>query len=283
MSEKLITGNGLARFLSIFTLLSRLPVKRPFKADFSRSDFWIPAISPLVSLASITGFALGMALSGSFILAAAASLALQYFLFNLFHLDGLVDTADALLPVATRERRLEILKDPRLGTYAFFVGLIVLASKIGALALLAEEGIMFSALAVGLLAAPVAGRTAAALVALKYKPARPDGLGSLMTGFSGKRVFLGALTGSVPALVVSALVGSTSIGSTLGGSWLLLLICAISIALGAVISAFFIGRAYEKKLGGFTGDALGAAIEVGELAALIFMGIALRFLGGFSA
>ena len=129
MSDRHSAGKGMARFLTVFTLLSRIPVGRKFDADFSRSDFWIPAISPFVSLASIAGFAAGMALTGSLILATAASLALQYALFNLFHFDGLVDTADALLPVATREKRLEILKDPRLGTYAFFAGLIVLASK----------------------------------------------------------------------------------------------------------------------------------------------------------
>jgi adenosylcobinamide-GDP ribazoletransferase len=269
MSDEPVKGRGVARFLTVFTLLSRIPVRRSFEADFSRSDFWIPAVSPLVSLASIAGFAVGMALTGSLVLATVSSLALQYFLFNLFHLDGLVDTADALLPAATREKRLEILKDPRLGTYAFFAGLAALASKAGAIALLAEEGILFSALAAGLLAAPAAGRTAAALVALRYRPARPEGLGSLMTGFSGKRVFLGALAGSAPALVFSALVGP----------WYFPLLCALSIASGAVASASFVGRAYEKRLGGFTGDALGAAIELGELAALLVLGIGLRLLG----
>jgi adenosylcobinamide-GDP ribazoletransferase len=272
MSDEPVRGKGAARFLSVFTLLSRIPVRRSFVADFSRSDFWIPAISPLVSLASIAGFAVGMALTGSLVIAIAASLALQYFLFNLFHFDGLVDTADALLPVATREKRLEILKDPRLGTYAFFAGLVALASKAGTLVLLAEEGILFSALVAGLLAAPVAGRTAAALVALKHKPARPEGLGSLMKGFSGGRLAFGALVGAAPALVFSALVGP----------WFFPLLCVASIALGAVASASFIGRAYEKHLGGFTGDALGAAIELGELAALLILGIALRLLGGIS-
>ena len=270
MNGKPIAWKGLARFLTTFTLLSRIPVLLDFEADFSRSDFWIPAISPLVSLTSAAGFAAGMALTGSLALATAASLALQYFCFNLFHFDGLVDSADALLPAATREKRFEILKDPRLGTYAFFTGLLVLASKSGLIALLAEEGILFSVLTAGFLAAPVAGRTAAALVALRHKPARPEGLGSLMKDFSGRRLALGALAGSAPALAFSALIGP----------WFFPLICAGSIVLGAVLAALFIGRAYEKALGGFTGDALGAAIELGELAALLILGIALRFLGG---
>jgi hypothetical protein len=34
--------SGIARFLSVFSLLSRIPIKRPFDIDFSRADFWIP-------------------------------------------------------------------------------------------------------------------------------------------------------------------------------------------------------------------------------------------------
>jgi Cobalamin-5-phosphate synthase len=115
-------ASWFARFLTIFSLLSRIPIKRSFEIDFSQADFWIPAVSPIVSLAAIGGFAAGMALTRHLGLAITASIALQYFLFNLFHFDGLIDSADALLPAATRERRLEILKDPRIGSYGFSAG-----------------------------------------------------------------------------------------------------------------------------------------------------------------
>ena len=261
---------GLARFLTIFTLISRIPVNRRFEADFSRADFWIPALSPLVSLAALAGFGAGMALTGSFFLAALSSVALQYFLFNLFHLDGLVDSADALLPVASRERRFEILKDPRMGTYGFFCGLLILSARIGAMRILAEEGMEFIFLAASLLAAPASGRAAAALIALRLPPARPDGLGSLMKGFAASRIALGSLVALIPALAYA----------WAAGSWLLALVIAASAALAALLAAFAVGRAYKTALGGFTGDALGAAVEIGELAVLILAGIALRQLGG---
>jgi len=210
-----------------------------------------------------------MALTGSFFLSALSSIALQYFLFNLFHLDGLVDSADALLPVADRERRLEILKDPRLGTYGFFCGLLVLSARTGAMRILAEEGVEFIFLAAGLLAAPAAGRTAAALIALKLPPARPDGLGSLMKGFKAFRIALGSLVALVPALAFS----------WAAGSWLLVLVMAASTALAAILAAIAVGRAYKTALGGFTGDALGAAIEIGELLVLLLSAIVLRQLG----
>ena len=273
MKKESDAGRGFARFLTIFTLISRIPIKRAFTADFSRADFWIPAISPLVSAVAIAGFWVGMALSGSLPLAALASIAIQYFLFNVFHFDGLVDTADAMLPAATRERRLEILKDPRVGTYGFFCGALGLALRVAAMALLAERGILFSALVGGLLAAPLAGRLAAAIVPIATQPARPTGLGSLMSGFSARRVAAGTGLGAIPVLAYCIV----------SGNWVLSLFCIAATAAAAAGSAFFVSRIYAKKIGGFTGDALGAAVEIGEIACLLILGMALRLIGGIPA
>jgi len=262
-------GAGFSRFLTVFSLLSRIPVKRSFDIDFSRADFWIPALSPMVSIAAIGGFAAGMALTRHLGLAITAAIAVQYFLFNLFHFDGLIDSADALLPAATREKRLEILKDPRIGSYGFFCGLLALALRAGALSLLADRGLLFSALAAGLLAAPAAGRSAAALLAWRLKPARPDGLGALMKGFSLRCIIEGLLIGLVP-LIAYCLIS---------GSWPLLIVSLAAFLLGATLAAFIVGEAYRHSIGGFTGDSLGAAIEWGEIATLLILAIALRFYG----
>ncbi|MCE1194921.1 adenosylcobinamide-GDP ribazoletransferase [bacterium] len=264
---------GADRFLTVFTLMSRVPVKRAFEADFSRADFWIPAISPIVSIAAIGGFAAGLALSGNLALAAAASIAVQYFCFNLFHFDGLVDTADAMLPAAPPERRLEILKDPRVGTYGFFCGALALGLRAGAIAVLAEGGVLFSALVAGLLAAPAAGRLACALVPLAAKPAKPTGLGALMGGFSKKRVAAGAALAFLPALAWSAAAGG----------WLLPALAIASALASGFGAALFVSKLYSAKVGGFTGDALGAAVELGEIAALLLLGVAVRFIGWLPA
>lgn len=261
------------RFLTIFTLISRIPAKRKFTVDFSRADFWIPALSPLVSLSAILGFSLGMLFTGNLTAAAVASIAVQYFFFNLFHLDGLVDTADAMLPAATIEKRLEILKDPRVGTYGFFCGILDLAARAAALALLSEGGILFSALIAGFLIAPLAGRLAAALVPLLSKPAKPTGLGALMNGFSLSRIGVGSGAALLPAIVYGIAAGS----------WVLSLFCVGATATAAAGTAFFISRTYSRKIGGFTGDALGAAVEIGEVSALLMLGIAIRLVGGIPA
>ena len=262
-----------ARFLTTFTLISRIPVKKRFEADFSRSDFWIPALSPLVSLSAMGGFAIGMAVTGNFLVALASSTALQYFCFNLFHFDGLIDTADAMLPAADRERRLEILKDPRIGTYGFFCGLLALALRAGAIVLLAEGGFLFTGLIAGFLVAPLGGRLASVLIPLRLKPARATGLGILMRGFSPSRIAAGSLLAFLPALAYGAFTNG----------WLLPLLCAVSTFSAAAISTFFVGLTYAKKTDGFTGDALGAAIEIGEVATLLILGIALRLIGGIAS
>jgi adenosylcobinamide-GDP ribazoletransferase len=250
-----------ARFLSVFTLLSRLPVRAVFEPDYSRADFWMPAISPLVSLAAAAGAGAGWLLFRDPLLAALCAIALQYWCFNLFHLDGLLDSADALAPFAAREKRLAILKDSRIGSYAFFYGWLALAARLAALAALFRAGPAF-ALA-GLLAAPLAGRTASAIVPLMSAPARPDGLGALMKGFSPWRVAAGFLAGALPGAACAIASARYALALAAG-------VAALAAALAA---GSWMARLYRSRVDGFTGDALGAAVELGELLCLLALAI----------
>lgn len=260
-----------SRFLTVFTLMSRIPVKKGFEADWSRSDFWIPAISPLVSALAIAGGGAGLLIFRDPLLAALSALAAQYLGFNLFHLDGLLDTADAMACMAGREKREEILKDPRLGSYAFFWGWILLLGKLGALALLIRAGLRDAVLA--LLAAPLAGRAACALVPILGPAARKTGLGALMTGFSRQRFLQGCLTGILP-LLIFGLASSLTMRSLIPAAAALL-----AAILAAAASGLGISRLYGKRLGGYTGDALGAAVELGELFCLLLLAAILPRLG----
>ncbi len=255
----------LARFLSVFTMLSRIPVRAGFEPDYSRSDFWIPAISPLVSLVAIAGGTLSWLLFKDVLLAVLGALAFQYLAFNLFHVDGLLDTADAMATFATPERRLEILKDSRIGAYAFFYGALVLATKTAVLSALFRRG--FPVAVAALLAAPLAGRAACALIPLLSSPARPGGLGSLMRGFSAVRCCIGILAGVSPLAAAAFFPGRTLLAAQAAGAALA----------GAALAGFLTARLYRLRVGGFTGDALGAAVETGELAALLALAACLRF------
>lgn len=256
---------GRNAFLTSLSLMTRIPLRAKFEADYSRCDFWIPALSVFPASAALGGFFLGRLATGSPALGILASLGLQYFLFNLFHLDGLVDTADALLPAASRERRLEILKDPRLGTYGFFAGFLLLALRLASMGNLFEAGSRDSegllALALGLCLAPAAGRAAAALVAARLEPARRDGLGSLMKGFSLPRIAAGASVALLPGLLAASLLGNPGL-AVLG---------LAASALAALGTAVWMVSAYGRALGGFTGDSLGAAVEIGETSTLILL------------
>lgn len=259
-----IENTFLSRFLSVFTLISRIPVKAEFTIDFSRADFWIPAISIFVSMAATAGFYLGMFFTGSPSVSAGCAILSQYWFFNLFHLDGLIDSADAMLPAASKERRLEILKDPRVGTYGFFAGLMVLGLRFALLTSGMSEGRTYFAFVLpALLSAPIAGRLSAALLARFFKPASERGLGALMRGFSLPRIAAGAALALVPLAMFS--LGS-GLGAELGsGGGLLLITASGALLVSALAVSLLVGKKYTKEIGGFTGDSLGCAIELGEL------------------
>ncbi len=262
----------LSRFLCVFTLVSRIPVKAEFESDFSRADLYLPLIGLPAALLALAGYFLGELLFGDRLLAALAALALQYSAFNLFHIDGLLDSADAMAGHLGAERRLEILKDSRIGSYAFFYGFLVLAAKVAAIVALAGQGRIL--LIAALVAAPVAGRAGAGLVVLLAKPARPGGLGALMQGFSRLRLAAGWAGGSL------ALAGLWALFACLrGGSpWAPWALAAAASLLAALVSGAAMARLYTRRIGGFTGDALGAAVEVGELLCLLGCLAAIRLL-----
>lgn len=247
----------LRRFLSVFALVSRLPVRYSFEPDFSRSDFWMPVIGLPAALCALVGLGLFGFLFRDRYLAAIGALFAEYFWFNVFHLDGLLDTADALTGQIGVERRFEILKDSRIGTYAFFFGFFALAASVAALGSILR---LDSAAALAtLVAAPVSGRAASALVPILERPARPSGLGSLMRGFSARRLALGWAVASLP-LAAGAALGAQP------WTWAVAAGCSL---LGAAGGGLLSARLYRRRLGGFTGDALGAAVISGELFCLL--------------
>jgi adenosylcobinamide-GDP ribazoletransferase len=258
----------LRRFLSTFSLITRLPIRYSFEPDFSRADFWLPVLGMPAALCALIGLAIFGFLFRDRYLAAIGALFVEYFWFDVFHLDGLLDTADALTGQSSVDRRLEILKDSRIGSYAFFFGFFALAASVAALAAILRLPPV-AALA-ALAAAPVSGRSASALVPLLERPARPTGLGSLMRDFSARRLALGWALGSLPLAVGAALGGSPALWAAAAGSSLF----------GAAGGGLLVARLYGRKIGGFTGDALGAAVVTGELFCLLALAALLPRLFG---
>lgn len=241
-------------FVCAVQFLTRIPT--PQLAGFQpewiqQSARYYPLAGQIVGLASalvLYGAALVWSPWIAALLAVGAGIALT----GGFHEDGLADTADGLGGGLTRDRRLEIMKDSRLGSYGALALGLTLALRVSALAMLVEAAPLLAAVA--LLAAHGLGRAAAvaAMMLMPYggdpgmaKEGKPD-----RASFAGVAVTV--LTASWPLAFLPPIAGA-------GG-----------VALGLVAGAVPAWLAW-RLIGGRTGDVLGAveqAFEVGFLLAV---------------
>lgn len=179
--------------------------------------------------------------------AAAIAVAAAILLTGALHVDALADTFDAA-GARTRERALEIMRDSRVGAYGATAIVLGLLIKVGAVAALLDRGEALPAL----VAAGALSRAASPpLAALLPYPRAEGGPGSVLAG----RVSRAAAAATV-ALGISAavLVGG------IDGAWM---------ALAALVTTSLLGIVYLRRLGGATGDGLGAAAELSETVALV--------------
>lgn len=161
------------------------------------------------------------------------------------HLDGLADCCDGLLNASSPERRLEIMKDPRLGTFGGAGLTLLLVGKYAVL-------MAFSYSPIPLWLIPLAAAAGRWLLLLAgfQRQARPGGMGADFA--------IGFRKWTVAAAAVPALAGGLWAGLT---GW---------IALGvSTLSVLLFQNAARNRLGGVTGDVMGASIEIGELAVLL--------------
>ncbi|MDR3114640.1 MAG: adenosylcobinamide-GDP ribazoletransferase [Treponema sp.] len=262
------------RFLSTLSLVSRFPIKRsgiePF--DVSRSDFYLPITGIVPALLGVLVLCGGFFLTKSPLLTVILTLIGQYLGFNLFHLDGLIDTADAFLGTFDREKRLTVLKDSRIGVYGFFAGIGVLSLKAGLLYTLFPWLLRFPA---PLLAYPISGRFSAALIPALTGPAKPGGLGALVQDARPYRVMAGLVTG---LLLWTVLIGGMGVLLAINEPCRGLSGLLYAVPLASPLVSVFFTRLYRKHLGGYTGDALGAAVEIAEILHLLSSLLVLRWI-----
>ncbi len=228
--------------------LTRVPVRVGTPAPLARTVPWFPVVGALVG-ALVGGIAAGLGEVTAPAVAAAVGVLAGVLVTGAFHEDGLADVADATAGGWTRERRLEILKDPRHGTYgvAALCGSIVL--RVAAVAALTADGpaVVFA----GAVAAHALGRGAAVAAMGLVAVARPDGLGAdYVRSVSRGRAAAGTLTG---VAIVAAATGWW-VGPLVG------------VAAGALAAVATLAR---RSFGGLTGDHLGAIEQAVEAGALV--------------
>ncbi|CNE77872.1 TPA: adenosylcobinamide-GDP ribazoletransferase [Yersinia enterocolitica] len=166
-----------------------------------------------------------------------------------FHLDGLADTCDGVFSARKREQMLEIMRDSRLGTNGGLALIFIVVAKV---LVVSELALRDAPMLLMLTAASVAGRTVIVLLMYRQRYAREgNGLGNIYIGkVTGKQTLVTLAGGAILTLLL--------------GQGAALLALVISMALVLLLATYL-----RRRLGGQTGDSLGAAAEVGELIFLL--------------
>lgn len=245
-------------FAAAWRFLTRLPLPGTVRgdwADFSQALAWFPVVGVVIGVLLAFADAVLRQSFGSFT-ASVMVVALWLVLTGALHVDGLVDTCDAVFAAASPERRLEIMRDTRVGVFGVAALVVVLALKVAALVELPAEARGWA-----LVAAPVVGRLALVLSATVFPYARAEGLGSPLRAAATPRGLI------MPLAVVVVLCAA-------GGAWLL------AVALLSSLGALLLGRWLHAKLqAGLTGDCYGAVCEIVETLVLVAAGPGMLVVG----
>ncbi len=169
---------------------------------------------------------------------------------GLLHVDGLVDSADGLLPPLERERRLAVMREPSVGAFGIAAGGVVLLARFAALSVLSPSILLLTGIWCGSRAV-----MAVSPLCLPYVRDDTGGLASaFLAGRSRRPAVAAALTGAAGLLV------ATMLWRPLGGA-----VASIAAALAAA-AVLWLAR---RRIGGFSGDVLGAAGMSFETVALV--------------
>lgn len=236
---------NLKPFFSALRFLTILPIPESWCGDetsFYKSPNWYPLVGLLIGLllAVLDLFLCWLLpVSVASVLLLLAMIAIS----GALHLDGLADSADAFFSSRGRERMLEIMKDSRSGPMGVTALVIVLLLK---LMLLIALPLAWRWQVILLM--PLAGRCALPIISSWLPYARSHGTAAFTSSqFSWVRFFISLMGMVIPALIL--LGGATGLLTT------------VIVGTGIWLS----GRYSSRKIGGFTGDTLGATCELIEL------------------
>ena len=243
-------------FCVALQFFTRLPVPeiRDFSNDMlNASARYFPLVGLVVGLISAAALWLAAQVFPMPI-AALIAISVSIIVTGAFHEDGLADTFDALGGSVPRERALVIMKDSRIGTY-------------GAVALVLSQLLRWQALVflpldiavIVLIASHAAARAAAVslMASLPYVRDTDDSKSKpIAQGLSGAALMFVVVLGLLPVAVSIAFFQH----------YLALLLVAV---LAVILVRFYCAYWFKKRLGGYTGDTLGCAEQLGEIAFLL--------------
>jgi adenosylcobinamide-GDP ribazoletransferase len=200
------------------------------------------------------GLAIGLrAADASTLLISAVVVGVATLLTRGLHLDGLADTVDALGSYGDRERALAIMKSPEVGPFGVVAIVFALLIPVAAI-----DGLLHRpwwAVLAAVAAGYGTGRVAVTCSCRVGEPAaRPDGLGALVAG----------TVGWPAAVVATIVVGALAVPAVPHRPWQGPVAVLAALAATAAVTAHL-----RRRIGGVTGDTLGACVEIGTAVALI--------------
>ena len=231
-----------------FSLLTRIPVPINHEEAGARAAdaVWAyPLVGAALGACAAIIAHIALALGAPAAFAGALALASAAIVTGFMHEDGLADTADGLGGGQTPERRLEIMKDSRIGAFgATILGIALIARFAGLEALSVSGALFWTLVAVG-----AASRLPMVLVMAFVPRARPEGL-SATVGAPPPKAVLGAIVSATTVCVIA-----------LGWSGFAVLFWALIAPWPLILYA-------NLRIGGQTGDILGACQQIAEITAL---------------
>lgn len=239
-------GDAVRALAIAFSFLTRVPTRigDMSERDMRTASAWFPIVGAVVGLIVGGAYALAFQVLPS-LLAAILAVALGIVFTGGFHEDGLADTMDSFLSGAVGDRALQIMRDSRVGTHGAIALVVSVAWRVVALASLAPTmGV------VALVTAHSLSRAGSVVLIGLSPPARSDGLAKTMLG------------GTSPAATLFAVSTALLLGGVLAGAWV-----GPSVIVVALATAWA-RRAACRKIGGITGDVLGANQQLGEMSVL---------------
>src|SRR5215470_4711848 len=244
-------GSDLATDIKTGILFcTRLPVPHAASIgsrDVARASWAFPVAGALVGSAGALTYAIASGIRLPSALAAALALGATLLVTGCLHEDGLADTADGLGGGRDRGRKLEIMRDSRLGTYGACALMMSLLLRWAALAAMASPMMVAAAL----IAAHVSARAALPVFMHFVPAARFDGL----SAHAGRP--------ALRAAAVAALLGVLALAAALGPA------TAIIGLVLATCAGLLMAWLSMRQIGGQTGDVLGALEQIIEIVILL--------------
>ncbi|GGE60587.1 adenosylcobinamide-GDP ribazoletransferase [Actibacterium pelagium] len=236
----------LAQFQIALMTLTRLPAGhiRGEVPQVARSVWAFPVVGVIVgglaALVFVAATALGLPPS----LAGLLAIAISVLATGALHEDGLADLADGFGGGHSIDRKLEIMRDSRIGSY----GAVALILSVGIRAVAIGE---LQQAAWALIALAAFSRGVIPLVMCWLPPARADGLGRSAGAVSAQQCLISLVLGAVAVVFLQA--------------------SAFPVILGMVVAAALVSLLAKRQIGGFTGDVLGATQQVTEISGWLIL------------